>query len=117
MLLVTRRRPAHEALLAALSGATGGAGAEVAGDFGNPDDYLNVSGPQLWIEIEAPGHVEAADLADAYPGLTLPEPDDEQCLWLSTASVPAGAPPGSADVARRVFSELADRYDGVAIEH
>ena len=44
------------------------------------------------------------------------EPDGDLCLWLTVAHVPAGAPDGSAGVARRVLGELAARYDGIAIE-
>ena len=90
---------------------------EVDGDFDDPNAYLNVSGPWLWIEIEPPGHVEAADLDGSYDDTTtLPEPDGDLCLWLTVASVPAGAPAGSAETARRTFESLAARYDGIAID-
>jgi hypothetical protein len=115
--LITRERPAPEALAEALAGATGGAGASIEGDFADPDSYLNVSGSGLWFEVEAPGHVEVVDLRDGYPdGAALPEPDEQQCLWLTTASIPLGAPPGSAGVAVAVFGGLATRYDGTVIE-
>lgn len=123
--LITRERPATDGFLAALRDAGGDpgwdaggdVGAGVDGDFGDPNAYLNVSGPRLWLEIEPPGHVEAADLDGAYAADTpLPEPGADQCLWLTTANVPAGAPADSADIARRVFEDLADRYDGIVIE-
>jgi hypothetical protein len=118
--LVTRERPAGEEFLAALREATGadaGGEPEVDGDFDDPNAYLNVSGPWLWIEVEPPGHVEAADLDGSYDDTTtLPEPDGDLCLWLTVASVPAGAPAGSAETARRTFESLAARYDGIAID-
>ncbi len=114
--LVTRERPDTGGFLRALRDAAGDAAEpEVDGDFGNPNGYLNVSGPRLWIEIEPPGHVEAADLDGDY-GIALPEPDGDLCLWLTVANVPAGAPADSAGVAWRVFEDLAARYDGIAIE-
>jgi len=116
--LVTRERPAGEGFRDALRAATGDDAAaepEVDGDFDDPNGYLNVSAPRLWLELEPPGHVEAADLEGGYAG-GLPEPDDEQCLWLTVVHVPAGAPADSAGVARRLLADLAARYDGVAIE-
>jgi hypothetical protein len=69
--LVTRERPATGGFLSALRDATGDAAEpEVDGDFEDPNTYLNVSGPQLWIEIEPPGHVEAADLDGSCPSRT-----------------------------------------------
>jgi hypothetical protein len=115
--LVTRERPARDSLLAALHAATGETTPpDVDGDFENPNAYLNVSGPSLWIEIESPGHVEALDLSGSYDDTALPEPDSDWCLWLTVANVPAGAPPGSAGVTARAFRNLADRYDGIAVE-
>jgi hypothetical protein len=116
--LVTRERPAGEGFRDALREAIGDDAAappDVEGDFGDPNAYLNVSAPQLWLEIEPPGHVEAADLAGDYAA-DLPDPDDDQCLWLTVANVPAGAPDGSAAIARRALESLAARYDGVAVE-
>ena len=116
--LVTRERPAGDGFRDALREATGADAAaepEVDGDFGDPNGYVNVSGPQLWLELEPPGHVEAADLDGGYAG-DLPDPDDEQCLWLTVARVPAGSPAGSAGIARRALEFLAARYDGVAVE-
>ncbi len=116
--LVTRERPLADGFLSALREATGDAAEpEVDGDFEDPNTYLNISGPQLWIEIEPPGHVEAADLDGSYDGdAALPEPDGDGCLWLTIANIPAGAPSDSAEVAWRVFEYLAARYDGVAIK-
>lgn len=114
--LVTRERPLTGGFLDALREATGQAAApEIDGDFEDPNDYLNVSGPDLWIEIEPPGHVEAVDLEGNYDDTVLPEPDRDSCLWLTVASVPVGAPDASAEVTWRVFEDLADRYDGIAI--
>jgi hypothetical protein len=115
--LVTRERPAGDGFLSALRDATGDAAEpEVDGDFEDPNTYLNVSSPQLWIEIEPPGHVEAADLDGSYDDAAVPEPDGDLCLWLTIANVPAGAPTGSAELAWRVFEDLACRYDGIAID-
>ena len=114
--LATRERPDAGVFLSAVR-AAGGGDAEVMPDsgFDDPNGYINVSGPSLWIEIEPPGHVEAADLEDMYASnVALPEPDDEQCLWLTVANIPVGAPAGSAEVAWRVFEDLASRYHGVA---
>jgi hypothetical protein len=116
--LITRERPTGDGFRSALGDATGDAAEpEVEGEFDDPNAYLNVSGPRLWIEIEPPGHVEAADLDDSYDDTTtLPDPDGDLCLWLTVANVPAGAPADSAEVIWRVFEDLATRYDGIAIE-
>lgn len=116
LLLVTRERPATAAFLDAVHEAADDTQATVDGDFGNQNGYLNVSGPGLLIEIEPPGHVDAADLYDEGDQVTLPEPDDDGSLWLTVASIPAAAPSGSAEVAWRVFRDLASRYDGAAID-
>jgi hypothetical protein len=114
--LVTREQPRRDGLLDALREATGQAAApQIDGDFEDPNDYLNVSGLDLWIEIEPPGHVEAVDLEGNYDDTALPEPDRDLCLWLTVANVPVGAPDGSAEVTWRVLQDLADRYDGIAI--
>jgi hypothetical protein len=115
--LITREHPSSEGLLDALRKViTGNAEPELDGDFENPNTYVNVSGPDLWIEIEPPGHVEAADLEGEYDDRTLPEPDSESCLWLTVANIPTGSAPGSAEAAWRVFEDLADTYDGIAVE-
>jgi hypothetical protein len=115
--LLTRARPLRDGLLDALRAATGETAApEIDGDFEDPNTYLNVSGPDLWFGIEPPGHVEAVDLEGNYDDTPLPEPDRDLCLWLTVANVPAGAPGGSAEVTWRVFEDLADRYDGIAVE-
>jgi hypothetical protein len=115
--LVTRERPSRDSLLSALrAAAPETAPPDLDGDFEDPNAYLNVSGPDLWIEIEPPGHVEALDLAGSYSDTALPEPDSHWCLWLTVASVPAGAPAGSAEVTARAFGDLADRFDGIAVE-
>ncbi len=119
--LVTRERPDAAGFLGAVREAAGDGGADVMldGDFDDPNGYLSVVGYGLLIEIEPPGHVEAADLVeddDASGGaVALPEPDEQGCLWLTVARVPAGAPPGSAEVAWRTFRDLAPRCDGVAL--
>ena len=118
--LITRERPGAPAFARAVHNAAGEALDDITmeGDFGDPNGYLSVLGYGLLIEIEPPGHVDAADLYEdpANDGdAALPEPDQEGCLWLTTAQVPAAAPDGSADVARRVFQELASRYDGVVL--
>ena len=116
--LITRERPSADGFLAALSDAARGtAKPEMDGDFDNPNGYVNVSGPRLWIEAEAPGHVDAADLDDAYPsGTVLPEVGSEQCLWLTVANIPAGAPAHSADVVWRALEDLAARCQGNVVE-
>jgi len=53
--LVTRERPLRDVFLDALREATGQATApQIDGDFEDPNDYLNVSGPHLWIEAQVP---------------------------------------------------------------
>jgi hypothetical protein len=120
--LVTRERPEEEAFLAALQDAAGGGGTDdvmLEGDFNDPNGYLKVLGYGLLIEIEPPGHVEAADLSEDGYGeasqAALPEPDTQGCLWLTIARIPAAAPGDSADVAWRVFTSLASRYHGVVL--
>jgi hypothetical protein len=115
--LITRERPSSEGLLDALRNLGGdNADPELDGEFDDPNTYVNVSSPDLWIEIEPPGHVEAVDLERNYDDSALPEPDRDLCLWLTVANVPLGAPAGSAEVTRRVFEDLAGRYHGIAIE-
>lgn len=115
--LITRERPATDGFLDALRKVSGDdAEPELDGDFDDPNTYVNVSGPDLWIEIEPPGHIEAADLEGEYGDRVLPEPDSDRCLWLTVANIPAGAPSGSAEAAWRVFEDLATGYDGIAIE-
>jgi hypothetical protein len=86
------------------------------GDFEDPDDYLNISSHDLWIEIQPPGHVEAIDLGDIHHDITLPQPDDEGCLWHTVATIPASAPPHSADVIWQTFRHLAHAHHGIAID-
>jgi len=116
--LVTRQRPVARAFLRAVRDAAGGTDDLIMeGDFNDPNGYLNVLGNALVIEVEPPGHVDAADLYeddDGEVGETA-QPDDEGCLWLTTARVPASAPAGTADVTWRAFQDLAHRYDGVAL--
>lgn len=115
--LTTRLRPDAEAFARMLSEAAGRE-VDIAGDFENPDDYLNISAADgLWIEVEPPGHVEREDLREMYSeeSATLPEPDDEGCLWFTTASVPAGAAPASADAIGETFRRLAVTYQGIAL--
>jgi hypothetical protein len=114
--LITRRRPDPWAFARTLSEAAG-CKIDIAGDFADPDDYLNISAPDLWLEVEPPGHVEYADLRKLYPGdIALPEPDDEGCLWHTIASVPAGVPSSGATVIAETFQRLADNYEGIALE-
>jgi hypothetical protein len=114
--LITRRRPTPWAFARTLSEAAGRQ-VDITGDFADPDDYLNVAAVGIWAEVEPPGHVEYADLRKLYPDdVVLPEPDDEGCLWYSTASIPAGAPSLSADVIETTFQRLADDYEGIALE-
>jgi hypothetical protein len=82
------------------------------------DDYLNSSAEGLWIEVEPPGHVEYDDLREIYPEefVVLPAPDDEGCLWYTTASVPASALAVSADVIKQTFHRLAEDHEGIALE-
>lgn len=116
--LITRRRPDARAFARTISEA---AGRKVAinGDFNDPDDYLNISADDgLWIEVGPPGHVEYDDLTEQYPqefGIVLPEPDDEGCLWYTTAHVPAGAPSSGADVILEAFERLARTHEGIAL--
>jgi hypothetical protein len=78
--LVTRERPLTDGLLDALHAATGEtAAAEIDADFEDPNAYLNVSGPDLWVEVEPPGHVEAVDLVGSYDDTVLPEPETCAC--------------------------------------
>lgn len=46
----------------------------------------------------------------------LPAPDDEGCLWFTTATVPASAPNGSAQVIRETFRRFAEDHEGIEIE-
>lgn len=93
---------------------------DIAGDFDDPDDYLNVSADDvLWIEVEPPGHVEYGDLREMYPEefAGLPRADDEGCLWFTAASVPAGAlASGAADVILETFRRLARDHEGIALQ-
>lgn len=115
--LITRRRPSRDGLLDALRQVGGGeVEFKLDGDFEDPNAYVNVSSPDLWIELEPPGHVAAAELEECHEGRALPEPDNDLCLWLTIANVPAGAPASSADIALRVFEDLADHCQGIAIE-
>lgn len=112
--LITRQRPTAADLAEALADV---AGVSIQGNFDDPDAYLNVSSPEVWIELEAPGHVEAGDLRESYEdNVILPLPDDDQCLWLTTASIPLGAPPDSHDTACQSLAKLAARREGIAIE-
>jgi hypothetical protein len=113
--LITRDRPGNWAFVRTLTEAAGH-NVDVKGDFENADDYLNVSADDLWIEIEPPGHVEAADLEGMYEDVVLPQPDDEGCLWLTVASVPAGAPAFGTDVISLTFRRLAATHHGVTVE-
>jgi hypothetical protein len=114
--LITRERPSTDGFLGALHRVSSGdVEAKLDGDFEDPNAYVNVSGADLWIELEPPGHVEASDLAESYEGRVLPEPGSDLCLWLTVANIPAGAPPGSADTAWRVFEDLAVGYGGIAV--
>lgn len=115
--LITRLRPDAWAFARTLSEAAGRE-VNIAGDFGDPDDYLNISADGgLWIEVEPPGHVEYEDLRKMYPEefVVLPQADDEGCLWFTTASVPAGAPPSGADVILETFRRLARAHEGIAL--
>jgi hypothetical protein len=115
--LITSRRPSTRAFVRTLAEAAGRK-VNVIGDFENVDDYLNVSAadPDLWIEVEPPGHVEAIDLDGSYEDIVLPDPDEEGCLWYAVANIPAGAPPGSAEVIWLTFRRLAADHGGIAIE-
>ncbi len=113
--LITRDRPSGWAFVRTLTEAAGRK-VDVQGDFEDPDGYLNVTADDLWIEVEPPGHVEAADLEGAYEDVELPEPDEDGCLWYAVANVPAGAPPISADVIWLCFRRLAAAHHGVAVD-
>lgn len=115
--LLTRERPAGEGFLDALRKVIrDSAEPELDGDFEDPNAYVNICNPDLWIEIEPPGHVEAADLEGYYDDTVLPKPDSDLCLWLTVANVPAGAPADSDEVAWRVLEDLGARHDGVVIK-
>jgi hypothetical protein len=114
--LITRLRPDAWAFARTVSEAAGRK-VDIEGDFGDPDDYLNISADGLWLEVEPPGHVEADDLRELYPvDVALPDPDDEGCLWFTAASVPATAPGVSAQVIRETFRRLAEDHEGIEIE-
>jgi hypothetical protein len=116
--LITPHRPSSRAFVRTLAEAAGRK-VNVIGDVENVDDYLNVSvaDPDLWIEVEPPGHVEAIDLGgDSYNDVVLPDPDEAGCLWYAVANIPAGAPPGSAEVIWLIFRRLAADHGGIAIE-
>lgn len=116
--LITRQRPTASAFARTVSEAAGHP-VDIAGDFEDPDDYLNLSDDDgLWVEVEPPGHIEHGDLRPMYPGelVVLPEPDDEGCLWFTAASVPAGAPPAGADVILEAFRRLARTHEGIALQ-
>jgi hypothetical protein len=67
--------------------------------------------------MEPPGHVEYQDLREMFPeDVTLPDPDDEGCLWFAFASVPAGVPRLGLTVIERTFKQLARDYDGIATD-
>lgn len=116
--LITRQRPATSAFTEILAAAAPGQDTpSIDGDFADPDAYLNISAPGLWIELEAPGHIEHADAQEIYHDTTtLPEPDEQGCLWLTTASIPNSAPPPSKDVAWQLLRELAARFEGMTVE-
>jgi hypothetical protein len=114
--LVTRQRPTSWAFARSLS-EVAGRKVDIAGDFGDPNDYLNITAPDLWVEVEPPGHVDHADLRKLFSDdIALPEPDDDGCLWHATASVPAGVASFGAMVIAETFRRLADHYEGAALE-
>lgn len=114
--LVTRERPSSRAFIQTLTEAAGHT-VDIAGDFEDPDDYLNITSHDLLIEVQPPGHVEAIDLTDDVgPDITLPQPDEDGCLWHAVANIPASAPPISADVIWQTFTRLAQAHRGVAID-
>lgn len=116
--LITRYCPAPWSFARTVA-ETAGRMVDIDGDFSNPDDYLHIStdDDSLWIEVEPPGHVEHADLRTLIPDdVALPEPDDEGCLWYTTASVPAGSPELGAQVIRQAFQHLAEDHEGIALE-
>lgn len=115
--LVTRTRPGPWAFVRTLT-ETAGHALDIDGDFGDPDDFLNISDDDgLWIEVEPPGHVEYDDLRSMIDEETaLPEPDDEGCLWHATARIPASGSPLGINAIWETFLRLAEAHDGVAIE-
>jgi hypothetical protein len=113
--LVTRARPSPRAFIRTLTEAAGH-NLNIDGNFEDPDDYLNISSSNLWIEVEPPGHVEAVDLNDTNEDVMLPHPDEEGCLWQTIAVVPEGAAPISGDIIWQTFRRLAEAYHGVAID-
>jgi hypothetical protein len=114
--LVTRERPPADVFVRTLTEATGHP-VEIDGNFDDPDDYLNISSHDLLIEVQPPGHVEAIDLTDDVgPDATLPQPDEDGCLWHTVANVPAAAPPISADIIWQTFLRLARGYEGIAVD-
>jgi hypothetical protein len=112
--LVTRDRPSSRAFIRTLTEVTGH-NVDIAGDFEDPDDYLNISSSDLLIEVQPPGHVEAIDLDDIDQD-ALPQPDEEGCLWHAVANIPASAPEISADIIWETFRRLAQDHHGVAID-
>jgi len=113
--LITRYCPVPWALARTLAEAAGRK-VDIEGNFSDPDDYLNISGDNLWIEVEPPGHVEYAELRTLIADdVALPEPDEEGCLWHATARVPAGAPSAGAELIWTTFQRLADDHEGVAL--
>jgi hypothetical protein len=113
--LVTRDRPSTRAFIHTLTEATGH-NIDIAGNLEDPDDYLNITSHDLLIEVQPPGHVEATDLNDIDQNVTLPQPDDEGCLWHTAANIPASAPPISADIIWQTFTRLAQAHHGAAID-
>ena len=114
--LITRYRPAPWSFARTVTEAAGRK-VDIEGNFGNPDDYLNLTADGLWVEVEPPGHVEHADLRKLFPeDVALPEPDDEDCLWHTTARIPAGASSFGAEVIWKTFQCLAEDHEGVALE-
>lgn len=112
--LITPRRPSALAFVRTVAEAAAEQ-VEVDGDFEDVDDYLHVSAPNLWMEVEPPGYVEAVDLEEMHPDVQLPQSDDEGCLWLTVANVPSASPPASGNIAWLTFRRLAEDYDGVTI--
>lgn len=114
--LVTRDRPGSRAFIRTLTEVTGHT-VDIEGNFEDPDDYMNITSHDLLIEVQPPGHVEAIDLNDDIgPDVTLPQPDEEGCLWHTVANIPASAPPISADIIWHTFTRLAQAHHGVAID-
>jgi hypothetical protein len=113
--LVTRDRPSAWAFARTLTEAVGHK-VDIDGDFEDPDDYLNISSHDLWVEVEPPGHIEAVDLEEIHEGVKLPEPDDEGCLWHTVATIPASAPRLGADAIWQTFRRLTDANHGIAID-